>query len=260
MPKFAANLGFLFNEVPFLDRFAAAAQAGFHAVEFPFPYDYGPAELAAQLRSHGLQLVLFNAPPGDASAGERGIAALPGRATEFRAAIELALAYARGTGCRQIHVMAGLIPAGRSREEVEAIYVDNLRHAADVFARDEIRLLIEPLNLRDNPGYILSTTAQAIGLLDRVGAANVALQLDLYHCQVTEGDLAGHIHRLLPRTGHIQIAGNPGRNEPDRGEINYPFLFDLLDRLGYDGWIGCEYRPAEATLAGLRWAARWGVG
>ncbi|MDB5411069.1 MAG: Hyi family protein [Rhodospirillales bacterium] len=259
MPKFSANLTFLFPDLPFLDRFAAAANAGFEAVEFAFAYDHAPAEIADRLKSHGLTLALFNLPPGDRS-GDRGLAALPGREAEFRAALARALVLARATGCKRLHVMAGTYPADADRALGEAVYVENLRTAADAMAAEGITLLIEPLNTRDNPAYFLTTTGQAIAMLDRVERDNARLQLDLYHCQIMEGDLANHIERLLPRTGHVQIAGNPGRHEPDRGEVNYPFLFELLDDLGYDGWVGCEYRPHGGTLDGLGWARRFGIG
>jgi hydroxypyruvate isomerase len=260
MPRFSANLSFLFPDLPFLDRFAAAASAGFRAVEFAFAYDHDPADIARQLAAHGLTQALFNLPPGDRTAGDRGLAALPGREGEFRAGLARAVALARATGCKRLHVMAGNYPEGADRGLGESVYVDNLRRAADALSDDGIALTIEPLNSRENPGYFLTSNAQAIAILDKVDRANARLQLDLYHCQIMEGDLAAHIERLLPRVGHIQIAGNPGRHEPDRGEINYPFLFDLLDELGYDGWVGCEYRPHAGTLAGLGWARRFGIG
>jgi 2-dehydrotetronate isomerase len=259
MPKFSANLSFLFPEMPFLDRFAAAAAAGFRAVEFAFAYDHDPAEISQRLSDHGLIQALFNLPPGD-RAGDRGLAAQPGRESEFCAGLDRALVLARATGCKRLHVMAGTYPADADRALGEAVYVENLRIAADALAGDGITLTIEPLNTRDNPGYFLTDTSQAIAILDRVARDNARLQLDLYHCQIMEGDLAHHIERLLPRVGHVQIAGNPGRHQPDRGEISYPFLFDLLDEQGYDGWVGCEYRPHAGTLEGLGWAKRWGIG
>jgi hydroxypyruvate isomerase len=260
MPRFSANLSFLFPDLPFLDRFAAAAKAGFRAVEFAFAYEHDPTEIGGRLTAHGLTQALFNLPPGDPAAGDRGLAALPGRESEFRASVDRALVLARTTGCKRLHVMAGNYPADADRGIADAVYVDNLRYAADAMAGEGIILTIEPLNTSDNPDYFLTTTAQAIAVLDKVGRDNARLQLDLYHCQIMEGDLAKHIERLLPRVGHIQIAGNPGRHEPDRGEINYPFLFDLLDELGYDGWVGCEYRPHAGTLEGLGWARRFGIG
>ena len=254
MPRFAANLSCLFTELPFLDRFAAAAAAGFEAVEFQFPYDFPAAEIADRLERCGLDPVLFNLPPGDMAKGERGLAALPGREAAFDASLELALDYARAIGCMRLHVMAGAVPAAQ-----ESTYVAALRRAADRAAAERITLLIEPLNGRDNPGYLLRSTAQAVAVLDCVARENVKLQLDFYHCQISEGDLARHAEELFGRYAHVQVANVPGRHEPDRGEINYPYLFDLLDRLGYDGWVGCEYRPAGETRAGLGWARPWGI-
>ncbi|HJU16205.1 MAG TPA: 2-oxo-tetronate isomerase [Stellaceae bacterium] len=259
MPRFAANLSFLFQDIEFLARFEAAARCGFKAVEYLFPYDYPPARMAEELRRNGLVQALFNMPPGDWAAGERGLAALPGREREFRDGIDKALEYAKATGCRTVHAMAGLWPEGRERAEGLAVYAENLRHAADRLAAEDITLVIEPINTRDIPGYFLNTTSEAAAILDRVGRANLKIQLDLYHVQIMEGDLARRIEALAGRYAHVQIAGNPGRYEPDIGEIHYPFLFDLFDRLGYDGWIGCEYRPRGATAAGLGWAAAYGI-
>ena len=259
MPNFAANLSTLFTELPFLDRFAAARTAGFRAVEFQAPYDFAAEEIAAQAEAAGVKVVLFNAPMGNAKAGERGFAAQPGREPDFDASIAKALDYARLLDCRQIHVLAGLeSAAGRAAQE--AVYVANLRRAAAQAAAQGVTLLIEPLNVRDNPGYFLNTTGAAITILDRVAEANVALQFDLYHCQISEGDLAQHIRDLHGRYPHVQIANVPGRHEPGRGEIDFAFLFDLFDEIGYGGWIGCEYRPKYGTLAGLRWGRRWGIG
>jgi hydroxypyruvate isomerase len=260
MPKFAANLSMMFQEAAFLDRFAAAAAAGFRAVEYLFPYEVPAAQISRQLEQHGLTQALFNLPPGDWRAGERGLASLPGREADFIAGAERALEYALATGCKRLHAMAGLWPADRDKSKGETVYVANLRRAADLVAPHGIAVLIEPINLRDMPGYFLNTTGQALAILDRVERDNVKLQLDLYHCQITEGDLAIHIRRLFGRYAHVQIAGVPERHEPDRGEINYSYLFDLLDEIGYDGWIGCEYRPAAGTLAGLVWARGWGIG
>jgi hydroxypyruvate isomerase len=254
VPRFAANLTCLFTELPFLDRFAAAAAAGFAAVEFQFPYEFPAVEIARRLVQCDLTPVLFNLPPGDLAKGERGLAALPGREAEFDKSLDLALDYARAIGCPRLHVMAGLMPAAR-----ELTYVAALRRAADRAAAERITLLIEPLNARDNPGYFLRTTAEAVAVLDRVERDNVKLQLDFYHCQISEGDLARHAEDLFGRYAHVQVANIPGRHEPDRGEINYPYLFNLLDRLGYDGWVGCEYRPAAGTLEGLGWLRAWGV-
>jgi hydroxypyruvate isomerase len=259
MPKFAANLSFIFQEVEFLDRFAAAAECGFKAVEYLGAYDHPPETAAAQLERHGLTQALFNMPPGDWEKGERGLAALPGREDEFRAGVEKALVYAKATKCRVVHAMAGLVPAGADRAAAERAYIANLRYAAERLAPEGVTAIIEPINTRDIPGYFLNTTTQAMKVIDAVGHPNLQLQLDLYHVQIMEGDLAHRIQALAGRYPHIQIAGNPGRNEPDIGEINYPYLFDLLDEIGYAGWIGCEYRPKGETRAGLGWAARWGI-
>ncbi len=260
MPKFAANLSFIFQEVGFLDRFAAAAACGFKGVEYLSPYDHRPEVIAEQLNRHGLEQALFNMPPGDWTAGERGIGALPGREQEFRDGVETALVYAKATKCRILHAMAGLWPQARDRDEAERVYIANLRLAADRLAGEGVTLVIEPINNRDIPGYFLSTTTQAMSIIDRVGRPNLKLQLDLYHVQIMEGDLAHRIRALAGHYPHVQIAGNPGRHEPDVGEINYRFLFDLLDELGYAGWIGCEYRPKGETKAGLAWAKRYGIG
>jgi hydroxypyruvate isomerase len=255
MPKLAANLSWLFTEVPFLDRFEAAAAAGFHAVEFLQPYEFPPAEIAARLERHGLEHVLFNLPAGDVGKGERGLAALPGREAEFMANVERALEFAKATGCRRIHALAG----NASGSVAEAVYVANLRAAADFLAPRGITVLIEPLNSRDAPGYFLSTTEAALRIIDRVDRGNVRLQFDLYHCQIMEGDLARHVCDLAGRFAHVQIAGVPERQEPDIGEVNYDYVLDLLDETGYAGWVGCEYRPKAGTVAGLGWARRWGV-
>jgi len=262
MPRFAANLSMLYNDVDFLDRYAAAARDGFTAVEFLFPYEYEPAQLAERLAAHGLQQVLFNAPPGGAN--ERGTACLPGREDEFRAGISQAIGYAQALACPRIHVMAGFVPADKTPESVRATFVANIRHAAREAADHGIRILLEPINPRDMPGYFLNRQDQAHALLADIGEPNVKVQMDLYHCQISEGDLAMHLRRYLPggNVDHIQIAGVPERHEPDVGEIHYPYLFQLLDELGYDGWIGCEYRPARgtaphATRDGLGWLQPW---
>jgi len=259
VPKFAANLSFIFQEVGFLDRFAAAAACGFKAVEYLSPYEHPPEVIAEQLNRHGLEQALFNMPPGAWAAGERGIGALPGREQEFRDGVETALAYATATKCRILHAMAGVLPAGLDHAEAERVYLANLRHAADRLASEGLTLVIEPINTRDIPGYFLNTTTQAMSVIERVGRPNLKLQLDLYHVQIMEGDLAHRIRALAGHYPHVQIAGNPGRNEPDIGEINYPFLFALFDELGYAGWIGCEYRPKSETKAGLGWAKRYGI-
>ena len=258
MPRFAANLSMMYVEHPFLDRFAAAAADGFSAVEFLFPYEHPAETLAARLREHGLQQVLFNAPPGDFAGGERGIAALPGRDTEFRDGIARALDYAAALACPRLHVMAGLLPAGSSRAELRPRYLANLAWAAERAAEANVDVLIEPINTRDIPGYFLNRQDEAHAVIAEVGAANLKVQMDLYHCQIVEGDVATKLRTLLPtgRVGHLQIAGVPARHEPDQGELNYPYLFEVIDEVGFDGWIGCEYRPAATTSAGLGWLKR----
>lgn len=253
MPRFAANLTMMFNEVPFLQRFGAAAEAGFKAVEFLFPYEHTPEEIARQLKANGLENVLFNMPPGDWAGGERGIACLPGREAEFREGVIKAIGYAKALGTPRLHMMAGLVPAGADRAACRAAYVDNLRHACAEAAKHGIDVLIEPINTRDMPGYFLNFQADAHAIREEVGAANLKVQMDFYHVQIMEGDIAMKVRRTLPHIGHIQIAGVPGRNEPDTGEVNFPYLFGLLDELGYAGWIGCEYRPAKGTVEGLGW-------
>lgn len=253
MPKFAANLTLMFNEHPFLQRFGAAAQAGFKTVEFLFPYEHGAGEIAAQLSAHGLRNVLFNMPPGDWAAGERGMASIPGREAEFRAGVAKAIDYAKTLGTPCLHAMAGLLPAGADRARHRAVFIDNLRYACTEAARHGITVLIEPINTRDIPGYFLNTQADAHAIREEVGAPNLKVQMDFYHVQIVEGDIAMKLRRYLPHVGHIQIAGVPERNEPDTGEVNYPYLFRLLDELGYDGWLGCEYRPKQGTLEGLGW-------
>lgn len=254
MPKFAANLSFLFADAPFPARFARAAAAGFRGVEYLFPYAWPAGDVAGWLAEHGLEQVLFNLPPGDWAAGERGLACLPGRRGEFAESVELALDYAVQLDCRRLHCMAGLRPAGHAEAELEATYVANLRHAADRLATIGATVTIEPINSRiDMPGYWLDGIAQGFRLLRAIDRPNVKLQYDIYHAQIIAGDLARTLEAHLADIGHIQIADNPGRHEPGSGEINYPFLFDLLDRLGYAGWIGCEYQPRTTTEAGLGW-------
>jgi hydroxypyruvate isomerase len=262
MPQFAANLSMLYQEHPFLERFEAAAQDGFKAVEYLFPYAFDKADIAARLQANGLQQVLFNAPPGNWDAGERGLACLPGREDEFRAGMSSALAYASALNCPRIHVMAGLLPAGATHEALRPTYLSRLRWAAQAAAREGREVLIEPINTRDIPGYYLNRQDAAHALLAEVGEPNLKVQMDLYHCQIVEGDLAMKLRHYLPtgRVGHIQIAGVPMRHEPDLGEINYDYVFALLDALGYSGWIGCEYRPADTaaggTSRGLGWLKR----
>ncbi len=257
MPRFAANLSMLYTEHAFLDRFAAAAADGFKAVEYLFPYEYPVAELAARLQANGLQQVLFNAPPGDWSKGERGTACLPGREGEFRDGVQRAIDYARALGCPRIHLMAGLAPQDADRAVLRKTYLANLAWAAA--QATDIHFLIEPINTRDIPGFFLNRQDHAHEMIIEVGAPNLKVQMDLYHCQIVEGDLAKKIELYLPtgRVGHFQIAGVPERQEPDVGELSYPYLFELIDRLGWDGWIGCEYRPKGNTSAGLGWLQRY---
>ena len=256
MPKLAANISMLFPERPLIDRIDAAAALGFRGVECQSPYAVPAAEMAARLAAKGVVMALINVPPGEGAA-DRGFAAVPDQEAPFLASLDRALAYAHAVACPCIHVLAGRQSADAAAEER---FVANLRRASDRAAAQGATLLIEPLNAQDNPGYFLRTTDQAIALLDRIARPNVKLQFDFYHCQISEGDLARHAERLAGRYAHVQIAGVPGRHEPDEGEINYPYLLDLLDRLGYDGWVGCEYRPAGDTKAGLAWARRWGIG
>ena len=256
MPKFAANLTMMFNERPFVERFQAAAEAGFKAVEFLFPYEYAMEELAVQLNACQLQNVLFNMPPGDWAAGERGTASLPGREQEFRGGVATALAYAKALGTPRLHAMAGLLPENADVADVSrhrAVFIDNLRYACAEAAKLGVTILIEPINTRDIPRYFLNTQADAHAIREEAGAPNLKVQMDFYHAQIVEGDIAMKVRRYLPHIGHIQIAGVPERNEPDTGEVNYDYLFRLLDELGYDGWLGCEYRPAKGTLEGLGW-------
>ena len=253
MPRFAANLTLMFNEVDFLARFEAAARAGFTAVEYHFPYAYPAADLAELLRAHGLKQVLHNLPAGDWAAGERGIAILPERIGEFRAGVAQAIDYAKALGSRQVNCLAGIAPLGTESDQLRRVFVANLQFAAQALKDVGIRLLIEPINTRDIPGFFLHGTEQAASILRDVGSDNLFIQYDIYHMQIMEGDLARTILRHLPRIAHLQLADNPGRHEPDSGEINYPFLFRHLDAIGYRGWIGCEYIPARGTVEGLSW-------
>lgn len=253
MPKFAANLTMLFNEVDFLDRFEAAAGAGFAGVEYLFPYDFEAEALAERLRTFGLAQVLHNLPAGDWDAGERGVAILADRQGEFQDGVGRAISYAKALGCPQLNCLAGVVPEGADADALHATFVDNLRFAAGALKAEGLKLLIEPINTRDIPGFFLTHTEQALAIMDEVGVDNLALQYDIYHMQIMEGDLALTMERHLSRIAHIQLADNPGRNEPGTGEINYPFLFDHLDRIGYQGWIGCEYKPATTTTEGLGW-------
>ncbi len=269
MPQFAANLSMMYVELPFLDRFEAAAQDGFKAVEFLFPYAYEAKELAARLKAHGLQQVLFNFPPGGTDAvsidaawnnNTRGIACIPGREAELLAGLEIALRYADVLQCPRLHMMAGLLPAGKDRSDVRKTYVSNAQAASKLAAKQGINILLEPINTRDIPGFFLNRQDHAHDLIAEIGQPNVKVQMDLYHCQIVEGDVAMKIRQYLPtgNVGHFQIAGVPERHEPDVGEMNYPYLFDVIDSLGYTGWIGCEYKPRQSgqpggTSAGLGW-------
>lgn len=254
MPKFAANLNFLFTEHEFLDRFTAAARAGFRGVECQFPYPYPKQQIADRLNQHGLELVLHNLPCGDADKGERGFACLPGREREFQDHVGLAIEYASALGCRQLHCTAGVQPAQSDPQRVHATYVANLRHAAREMGKAGIRCLMEPISDRGIPGFYLNSPRQAAAIMDEARIDNLWMQFDIYHAQITEGDLAVSIETHLPRISHMQLADTPGRHEPGTGEINYPFLFGHIDRLGYDGWIGCEYTPLHGTAEGLGWA------
>jgi len=253
MPKFAANLTMLFNEVPFLDRFERAAKAGFDAVEFLFPYAYPAHEIKSRLEANGLQLVLHNLPAGDWDAGERGIGCLPDRVDEFRAGVAKAIDYAGALGVKQVNCLAGKAPLGAGETTLRQTFVANLQYAAGALQKAGIRLLIEPINTYDIAGFYLCRTAQALSIIGDAGSDNLYLQYDIYHAQRMEGELAATLSKHLARIAHVQIADNPGRNEPGTGEINYPFLFAHLDRIGYGGWVGCEYKPAAATEAGLGW-------
>lgn len=253
MPKFAANLSMMFNEVAFPQRFSAAANAGFTAVEFLFPYDYTPAEVAGWLKENKLQNVLFNLPPGNWAAGERGTTSVPGREEEFRAGVATGIKYAEALGTPYVHAMAGNIPPGADRAKHRAVYVENLRYAARELAKHNLTLVMEPINQRDMPAFFLNTQAEAHAIREELGEKNLKVQMDFYHVQVQEGDVATKLRKYFDHIAHIQIASVPDRNEPDDGELNYPYLFRLLDQLGYQGWVGCEYRPKAATLAGLGW-------
>jgi hydroxypyruvate isomerase len=255
MPKFSANLSMLFTEVDFLERFDAAARAGFKGVEYLFPYDYEKERLVEKLQNNRLAQVLHNLPAGNWAAGERGIACLPGRISEFQEGVGRAIEYATALGCKRVNCLAGIAPKGVDAGRIHETFVSNLRFAAARLAEAGIRLLVEPINTRDMPGFYLNNTAQALSVIDEVGHSNLALQYDVYHMQVMEGDLARTIEANLDIIAHIQVADNPGRNEPGTGEINYPFLFQFLDRIGYAGWVGCEYNPRTTTPAGLGWVA-----
>ena len=255
MPRLAANLSTLFTELPFLDRFAAAAAAGFRAVEYQFPYDFKKEAVAECANAAGVQVVLHNIPSGNAAKGDRGIACLPERVQEFRDGVGRAVEYAQAAGCPRLNCLAGVVPEGAPRERYHRTFVDNLRFAAQALGQAGLTLVIEPINTRTVPGFFLNGSAQAVAILDEVGADNAFIQYDLFHMQIMEGDLAMTMARLLPRIGHIQIADVPARHEPGTGGINFGFLLAEIDRLGYEGAIGCEYTPAGETRAGLAWAA-----
>ena len=253
MPRFAANLSMMFNEVPFLDRFRAASAAGFTAVEFLFPYEYAPEEVESRAKAANTEVVLFNMPGGNWGAGERGLTGVPGREQEFREGVEKALVYAERLGTRRLHAMAGIAPAGENPVVCRATLVENLKYAAEKLASKGITLLFEAINTRDMPGFIVSTQEESHSICEEVGAPNLKMQMDIYHMQVMEGDLATCLKRYASQCGHIQVAGCPERHEPDTGEVRYEYLFRVLDEIGYAGWLGCEYRPAGKTTDGLLW-------
>ncbi len=254
MPKFNANLSMMYNEVDFLERFAAAAKSGFKGVEFLFPYAYDKQKLADLLEKNNLKAILFNGPPGNWEAGDRGLACDPGRVGEFQESIVKAADYARALKCTQIHCMAGLKPRGVNEERMRETYIANLQFAAKELAKHNVKVLIEAINTRDIPGFYLNTSAQAMDIIHYANVPNLYFQYDIYHMQIMEGDLAPTIEKLLPKIAHMQLADTPGRHEPGTGEINYEFLFKHTDKIGYQGWIGCEYRPAGKTEDGLGWA------
>ena len=272
MPRFAANLLYLFTEVPFFERFELAAKCGFKAVEFHVPYDWPVKELSAALTANQLDMVLMDTQMGHWSGGERGYAAVLGKQAEFRASLDRTIEYASSLGCKTVHVMAGVVQPGMDRGAMEQVYIKNLATAAERFKPYGIRAVVEPINNRlgitpgqasyttqGMLGYLINTTEQAVKLIEQANHDNVFLHLDCYHMQLMEGHLAETLRLHMPHLQHVQIAGVPGRHEPDVGEINYPFIFDLLDELGYQGWIGCEYRPRTTTLVGLGWAAAYGI-
>jgi hydroxypyruvate isomerase len=259
MPAFAANLSMMFNEVGFLDRFEAAAKAGFDAVEFLFPYEWPATELKARLKANGLRQVLFNAPPGDWAKGERGIASLPGREAEFRAGVKRALEYAAVLECPLVHCMAGIPAPEVAPATAAARYAINIAWAVEQAAAAGVKIVLEPINHRDMPGFYLNTVEQAAAIIAAIGSEHLGLQFDIYHCQVTQGDVVKRMEKLLPIIPHMQLADVPARNEPGTGEINWSFVFRRIDELGFRGWIGCEYKPAGNTVAGLAWRKTYSV-
>jgi len=259
MIRLAANITYLFTELPFLDRFAAAADHGFTGVEILVPYEHAPEDIAARLAANDLECILINTPYGAVAGGHTGLGAIPGREAEFAADAQRALDYARAIGCSRIHALAGMPDAGADPARCREIFVENLRAMGELAARDGVAVLIEPLNTGDFPGYFLNYQGQAHAIIADVGRANVQLQMDFYHCQIMEGNLADNFRRFGDAVGHIQIASVPGRVEPDAGEINYPYLLDLIDASGFDGWVGAEYIPQGYTATGLGWAASYGI-
>lgn len=253
MPRFAANLSMLYTEYGFLDRFAAAAEDGFKGVEYLSPFEFDVEIIAEALQSAGLSQVLFNLPSGDWAGGERGIACLPGRETDFRKGVDLAIRYAEAVGCKQINCLSGKIPDGLNREDAHGVLADNLAFAAPKLADADLRLLVEPINHFDIPSFALNTSAETLQLFEKIGEENLWLQYDFYHMQRMQGELVATFQALQNRIAHVQIADNPGRHEPGTGEINHGFIFEQLDALGYDGWVGCEYMPLNGTSAGLGW-------
>ncbi|PSW18293.1 hydroxypyruvate isomerase [Photobacterium sanctipauli] len=253
MPKFAANLSMLFNEFDFLDRFEAAAKAGFQGVEYLFPYAFEQQALKQKLEQNGLKQVLFNLPAGDWEQGDRGIAVDPSRTEEFKSGVAMAIQYAKALECDQLNCLAGIVPEGVSTEQAEATFVSNLRYAAGELEKAGIKLIIEAINTRDIPGFFLTNTQQALAIIEQVGSRNIQVQYDIYHMQIMEGDLAQTLSNNLAQIRHVQLADNPGRHEPGTGEINYPFVLQHLDSIGYKGWVGCEYKPKSTTIEGLSW-------
>jgi len=259
MPKIGANIGFLFPELPFLERFEAAAKAGFTGVEFASPYEYSASELRSRLQDNGLQLVLINSPAGNRAAGERGFACLPGRGGTFRDSVRQALDYAAALDCKLVHVMAGVPPADLPYDTALALYAANLAWAGELGLQAGVKLVIEPLNPRDAPGYLLATQEQGAAIVNAIGCDRIGLQFDIYHCQTGQGDVTTRLEKLLPVIGHMQFADVPGRHEPGTGEIGWEFVFRRIDELGYTGWVCAEYTPAGDTVAGLAWRQRYGV-
>ncbi|MDX1514303.1 MAG: 2-oxo-tetronate isomerase [Gammaproteobacteria bacterium] len=260
MPRFAANLTWMFNEHGFLDRFQAAADAGFKAVEIQLPYEHAPDALASRREAAGVEQIMFNAPPGDMAGGEYGIACLPGREAEFRASMDQALEYAGALGCRMVHVLAGIVPDGESAERCWKTYLENVDWAAAHCSPAGVGLLLEPINAVERPGYLVSLTTQARDAVDAIGSEHVGIQYDFHNAQLMEGRLTRTLEANIGKIRHMQVAGLPDRTPPDEGEMNFSYLFALVDRLGYEGWIGCEYRPRGGTLESLGWAAPYGIG